>query len=53
MDLKQILGDLNTCKKNFSSAARVLKEIFNEACLAIDRIRFVSVIKCRFFCVAS
>lgn len=29
MDLKQILGDLNTCKKNFSSAARVLKEIFN------------------------
>ena len=29
MDLKQILEDFNTCKKNFSSAAKVLKEIFN------------------------
>ncbi len=29
MDLKQILEDFNTFKKNISSAAKVLKEIFN------------------------
>ncbi len=31
MDLKWILEDFNTFKKNTSSAAKVLKEIFNEA----------------------
>ena len=44
MDLKQILEDFTTLKKNISSAAKVLKEIFN---LEQNRIQNLSKLKVR------